>query len=238
MIVYPAIDLRNGKCVRLLQGEFDKESVYGENPVEMALKWQGAGGAYLHMVDLDGAKSGIGHNLEVVRQVCAALTIPVQLGGGIRTLENVEQALQAGVARVILGTAAVKNPDFVREALIKYGSRIVIGIDAKDGYAAVEGWVETSTLRAVEFGKHMEALGAKTIIYTDIARDGMMTGPNLEAMAQMVQAVSIDVIASGGVSSLEDMKKLRETGVSGVITGKALYLGAFTLEEAITAAVE
>lgn len=236
MVVYPAIDIRNGKCVRLVQGEFEKESVYGEDPVEMALKWQRSGGEYLHMVDLDGARSGISQNLGVVTRVCKALSIPVQLGGGIRTMENVEEILTAGVSRVILGTAAVRDQQFVRQVLKNYGDKVAIGIDAKDGYVAIEGWLETSSFKAIEFGKLMQELGAGTIIYTDISRDGMLTGPNLAAMAEMAGALEAEVIASGGVANLEDIKELKATGVTGVITGKALYTGAFRLEDAIKVA--
>lgn len=233
MIVYPAIDVRNGKCVRLIKGEFEKESIYGESPVEMAIRWQSEGAEYLHMVDLDGAKEGMSKNLGVVQAVCKTLKIPVQLGGGIRTMDNVEEVLDSGVSRVILGTAAVRDQRFVKEVLNKYGSKIAIGIDAKDGFVAIEGWLETSSFRAVEFGRMMQQLGAGTIIYTDISKDGMLTGPNLGAMEEMAKALDIDVIASGGVAGLSDIEALRSTGVTGVITGKALYIDAFKLGDAI-----
>lgn len=233
MIIYPAIDIKDGKCVRLSQGRFDHVAVYGENLVEMALKWEAAGARYLHMVDLDGARGGVPVNLEAIGEVAAAIKIPVQMGGGIRNLGAVEGALRKGVQRVILGTSAVKNPEFVKSVLQEYGDRIVIGIDAKDGRVAIDGWEKTSDFTAVDFARKMEALGAKTIIYTDISKDGMLAGPNLKAMEEMAGAVEMEVIASGGVGSLQDIKDLKAIGMPGVIVGKALYTGAIDLAEAI-----
>lgn len=235
MIIYPAIDIKDGKCVRLSQGRFDHVAVYGENLVEMALKWEAAGAQYLHMVDLDGARGGAPVNLEAIGEVATAIKIPVQMGGGIRNLAAIESALCKGVQRVILGTSAVKDPEFVKSALREYGYRIVIGIDAKDGRVAIDGWEKTSNFTAVDFARKMESLGAKTIIYTDISKDGMLAGPNLKAMEEMAGAVEMEVIASGGVGSLQDIKDLKAIGMPGVIVGKALYTGAVDLEEAIQA---
>lgn len=236
MILYPAIDMKDGKCVRLLQGRFDNVTVYSENPVDMALKWEGMGAGYLHVVDLDGARLGKPKNLPIVSEIASRLGIPVQLGGGIRDMKTIETILAKGIERVILGTSAVKNPELVKEALKEYGNRIVIGIDAKDGRVAIEGWEKTSDFTAVDFAKKMRDLGASTIIYTDIATDGMLAGPNLKAMEEMVAATGIDIIASGGVSKLEDIKNLKETGVAGAIIGKALYTGNIDLKEALEAA--
>ncbi|MCX7709817.1 MAG: 1-(5-phosphoribosyl)-5-[(5-phosphoribosylamino)methylideneamino]imidazole-4-carboxamide isomerase [Clostridia bacterium] len=236
MILYPAIDMKDGKCVRLLQGRFDEVTVYSENPVEMAEKWESTGAQYLHVVDLDGARSGEPKNLTVVSEIASKLKIPVQLGGGIRTMETIQSILGKGIERVILGTSAVKSPELVKEALKTYGNRIVIGIDAKDGMVAIEGWEKTSDFTAVDFAKKMRDLGAKTIIYTDIATDGMLAGPNLKAMEEIVKATGIDIIASGGVSKVEDIKNLKGTGVAGAIIGKALYTGNIDLKEALEAA--
>lgn len=233
MIIYPAIDIKDGCCVRLTQGNYDMKAVYSTNPVEVALDFENKGAKYLHMVDLDGAKTGKSQNIELVVDICSKLKMPVQLGGGIRNLDNIDFALSKGVERVILGTSAVRNKELVKEAINKYGDRIVIGIDAKDGFVAIEGWYEASEYKAVEFGKMMESIGAKTIIYTDISRDGMLSGPNLKAMEEMASALKLDVIASGGVSCLKDIKELKGTGVSGVIVGRALYTGDVDLVDAL-----
>ncbi|GAE88304.1 1-(5-phosphoribosyl)-5-[(5-phosphoribosylamino)methylideneamino]imidazole-4-carboxamide isomerase [Acetivibrio straminisolvens] len=236
MIIYPAVDIKDGRCVRLVQGEFDKVTVYSDDPVEMGLKWEKMGAEYLHVVDLDGARTGNVHNTPIISEMAVKLGIPVQLGGGIRTIETIETLLCKGIHRVILGTSAVKNPELVKQALKTFESSIVIGIDAKDGMVAIEGWAKTSEFTAIGFAKKMEELGAKTIIYTDISRDGMLAGPNLKAMEEMVKAVNIEVIASGGVSNLEDIRNLKNVGVSGVIVGKALYTGSLDLKEAIEVA--
>lgn len=233
MIIYPAVDVREGKCVRLTQGEFDKQTVYSDNPVEMALRWEKMGAQYLHVVDLDGARTGKAQNIAVISEMAVKMGIPVQVGGGIRTIEMIETVLCKGIERVILGTSAVKDPELVKRAVKTFENNVVIGIDAKDGMVAIEGWEKTSEFKAVDFAKKMEELGAKTIIYTDISRDGMLIGPNLKAMEDMVKAVNIDVIASGGVGKLEDIKNLKETGVSGVIVGRALYTGDVDLKQAI-----
>lgn len=233
MIIYPAIDLIKGKCVRLTQGSYDAVTVYAEDPVTVAKAFKEQGSAYIHMVDLDGARSGSSENSEVIRKVAAETGLIVQTGGGIRSLEKIEEYLEQGIGRVILGTSAVKQPELVKEAVRRYGSQIVIGIDAKAGKVAISGWETESQFDAVEFGRRMQDVGIQTIIYTDIARDGMLSGPNLEAMAEMAGALEIDVIASGGVSCLADVKALQSTGVSGVIIGKAIYTGNINLKEAI-----
>jgi phosphoribosylformimino-5-aminoimidazole carboxamide ribotide isomerase len=236
MIIYPAVDVKDGRCVRLVQGKFNDVTVYSDSPVEMALKWEQLGAQYLHVVDLDGAKTGEPSNIAVISEMAVKLGIPVQLGGGIRTIEMIEIILCKGIQRVILGTSAVRDPELVKKALKTFENNVVIGIDAKDGMVAIEGWAKTSEFTAVGFAKKMEDLGAKTIIYTDISTDGMMSGPNLKAMEEMRKAVNIEVIASGGVSKLEDIKNLKDIGMPGVIVGKALYTGAVDLKEALEAA--
>lgn len=236
MKIYPAIDVKDGHCVRLSQGNFDKVIKYSDDPVEIGLKWEEAGAEYLHVIDLDGARTGVPQNISIISELAVKLGIPIQLGGGIRTLETVEIILCKGVQRVILGTSAVRNPKFVKEALKNFASSIVIGIDAKDGIVAIEGWAKVSEFTAHGFAKKMEDLGAQTIIYTDIARDGMLNGPNLHAMEAMTRDVSVDIIASGGVSCIDDIKNLKEIGVSGVIVGKALYTEDVILKEAIEVA--
>lgn len=235
MIIYPAIDIIGGKCVRLQQGSYSDVTVFGDSPVDMAKKWESLGAEYLHVVDLDGARSGKSENAEIIAQIAKTLKIPVQIGGGIRTLETIEAYLSGGLSRVILGTSAVNNREMLISALKEYKDKIAVGIDAKDGKVAIHGWEKTSDFTAVEFAKEVEALGTKTIIYTDISRDGMLKGPNLQAMKEMADSVSLNVIASGGVSKLADIVDLKQTGVSGVIVGKALYTGNVNLKEAIEA---
>ncbi|HWR45474.1 1-(5-phosphoribosyl)-5-[(5-phosphoribosylamino)methylideneamino]imidazole-4-carboxamide isomerase [Sporomusa sp.] len=242
MIIYPAIDIRGGRCVRLTEGRFDKETVFADNPAEMALKWAAAGAEYLHVVDLDGALAGKPVNLAVVSAIVKAVAIPVQLGGGIRTLETIGQVLEAGVSRVILGSIAVRNPELVREACRQFGSRIVVGIDARDGQAALDGWEVSGGIGAEELAKKMAEAGVARIIYTDISRDGTLQGVNVAATAALAKAAGIPVIASGGVKSLEDITALhaanRDNGIEGVIVGKAIYTGAVDLAEAIRLAKE
>lgn len=235
MRIYPAIDIKDGKCVRLLRGNFNDVTVYGDNPAQMAKKWEALGGEYIHVVDLDGALKGHGVNAEVIKEICNSVSVPVQTGGGIRTMADIEAKLSCGISRVIIGTKAVSDAEFVKEAVKKYGDKIVIGIDAKDGMVAIEGWEKTSEFTAVEFGKKMADLGVKTIIYTDIATDGTLMGPNVAAMAEMVKATGIDIIASGGIGTVEHIKSLIPTGVEGVICGRALYTGDVKLDEAINA---
>ncbi len=233
MRIYPAVDIKDGQCVRLLRGSFEDVTVYASSPAAAARRWQDEGGEYIHVVDLDGALSGGGKNLSCIRDICRAVSVPVQTGGGIRTMEDIEQRFAIGVERVIIGTKAVSDRGFVERALDRWGERIVIGIDAKDGLAAVEGWEKVSSIGAVELARDMVSLGAGTIIYTDIATDGTLTGPNVEAMRTMAAAVGADVIASGGIGAPEHISSLLDTGVEGVIVGRALYTGALSLAQAI-----
>ncbi len=236
MIIYPAIDIKDGRCVRLVQGQFNDVTVYSDNPVEMAFRFEQLGAEYIHVVDLDGARLGLPQNTAVISEMAVKLGIPVQLGGGIRAIETIEIILCKGIERVILGTSAVNDQELVKQAVRSFGNNLAVAIDAKDGLVAIEGWAKTSEFTAIGFAKKMEDLGAKVIIYTDISRDGMLNGPNLKAMEEMVKAVKIDVIASGGVTSLQDIIDLKNIGVSGAIVGKALYTGDIDLKEAIAAA--
>ena len=241
MVIFPAIDIRGGKCVRLFKGDFAQETVFGDRPEEMAAKWQAQGGKFLHLVDLDGALAGKSQNLETIKKILAAVDIPVELGGGIRTMENIDEVLALGVRRVILGSVAVKNPELVKEACSKYGDRIVVGIDAKDGIVAVDGWGVSGNVAGVELAKKMAEVGVKTIIYTDISRDGTLSGVNVEATARLARESGINVVASGGVSSIEDIKALlpyEKDGIEGVIVGKSIYTGSLDLKEAIALAEE
>ncbi|WP_252312029.1 1-(5-phosphoribosyl)-5-[(5-phosphoribosylamino)methylideneamino]imidazole-4-carboxamide isomerase [Sinobaca sp. H24] len=234
-ILYPAIDMRDGKCVRLVQGDYDQETIYGDSPADMARTFEQAGASWLHMVDLDGAKAKKRINHEHVLKA-AKLDMRVQIGGGIRTKEDVAYYLDRGVDRVILGSVAINHPDFAKEMLAEYGEKIAIGLDARDGYVAVNGWLETSEMTAVNVGKEMAAHGAKTFIFTDIAKDGMLSGPNVDAIAELARETGQEVIASGGVSSIDDLQKLasyKEQGISGAIIGKAVYTGRFTMEDAL-----
>lgn len=233
MKLYPAIDLKDGKCVRLLQGDYNEVTVYGENPGEMAKKWECLGGDFLHIVDLDGAKAGKEINGEAIRQIVEAINIPIELGGGIRSIEDISLQLSRGVHRVILGSAAIKNRALVKEALDTFGpDKIVVGVDAKGGMVAVEGWLEVTDTSALAFCQELEKMGVQTVIYTDIAKDGMMQGPNIEETKKLVKETHLDIVASGGVSSLEDLKALEKIGVYGAIIGKAIYTGAIDLEQA------
>lgn len=234
MRLYPAIDIIGGQCVRLTQGDYTQKTTFSEDPLAVALRWQDEGGEFLHLVDLDGAKDGTMPNLETVCKIAESLSIPVEIGGGIRDMRAVRAYLEHGVQRVILGTAAIEHPDFVKEAVAAWGDRIVVGIDAKDGMVAVKGWQEVSSVSALQLAKEMEQIGISTLIYTDIATDGMLQGPNLSAMREMADAVSMDVVASGGVASVDDIRRLKTTGVEGVIVGKALYTGAVNLKEAVS----
>lgn len=236
-VIYPAIDIRGGKCVRLLQGDYDKETVYGDSPFEMARSFQQKGASWIHMVDLDGAKQGEPVNHKEVLRASKELSASIQVGGGIREPQDVETYLQAGVSRVILGSSAISDPAFVKSMLHEYGGeKIAIGIDARDGFVATHGWLQTSEVKAEELGQELANFGAETFIMTDISRDGMMSGPNIEAIASLGKATGKNVIASGGVSSMDDVKQLvsrQSDGISGAIIGKALYTGYIPLEEAI-----
>jgi phosphoribosylformimino-5-aminoimidazole carboxamide ribotide isomerase len=234
--IYPAIDMRGGKCVRLLQGDYSKETVYGDSPFDMAKTFVDQGAEWIHMVDLDGAKAGSPVNDRFVLQVARELPAKVQIGGGIRTAEDVERYLENGVNRVILGSAVINDPDFVKAMLAKYGEKIAIGLDAKDGYVATEGWVETSTVKATVLGKELADAGAETFIFTDIATDGMLSGPNVDATVELARVTGASVIASGGVSSVDDLRALRKyagDGVSGSIVGKAIYTEKINLASAL-----
>jgi len=239
MIVIPAIDLKDGRCVRLEQGLMERDTVYSENPAATARRWQEEGGELLHIVDLDGAFAGVPKNRAAIEQIVAAIDIPAQLGGGIRDLATIEAYLNLGLSRVIIGTAAQRNPALVGEACRRFPGRIVVGIDAKNGMVAVQGWAEVTGITAVELAKKFAGDGVAAIIYTDIARDGMLQGPNLEATRALAEAAGIPVIASGGVSSLKDIENLlaiEQYGVTGVITGKAIYSGSLDLREAVRGA--
>ena len=241
MIIYPAIDIRGGRCVRLTEGRFDAETVFADDPAEMALKWAGLGAEFLHLVDLDGALAGEGKNVPVIQRILKSVSIPVQLGGGIRNLETIEKLLELGVTRLILGSAAVKNPELVAEACKKYPGHIAVGIDAKNGEVAIEGWGQGSGVAATELAKKMASFGVETIIYTDISRDGMLSGVNVEATAALARACGVPIIASGGVASLDDIRRVKAVegdGVQGCIIGKAIYTGAVDLKEALAMAKE
>ncbi|MHC1682066.1 MAG: 1-(5-phosphoribosyl)-5-[(5-phosphoribosylamino)methylideneamino]imidazole-4-carboxamide isomerase [Clostridiaceae bacterium] len=233
MIIFPAIDLKDGKPVRLYKGELDTTHVVAENAVTVAKEFESKGAEFIHMVDLDGAFGGSQKNLEVIKEVVASISIPVELGGGIRTMETIDALIEAGVSRVILGTAALNNQELVVEAVKKYGDKIAVGIDAKDEYVAVKGWVEVSEIHYIDLAKKMKEIGVKTIIFTDISRDGMLTGPNVEQLKKLQDAVEVDVIASGGIKSIDDIKVLKDMNMYGAITGKAIYSGTLDLVEAI-----
>lgn len=234
MIIIPAIDLKDGKCVRLLQGKKEKVTVYSDDPASMAKHWVSMGAELLHVVDLDGAFTGEQRNFDKIKAIRDAVDIPIEVGGGLRNIDRIETLISLGINRAIIGTSAAEDHEMLRSACEKFPGRVIVGIDAKDGKLAVKGWVEVTEWDAVEFAGKMENAGAAGIIYTDILRDGMLTGPNIDAMAKMVKAVKIPVIASGGVSKIEDIKNLiKIENLWGIITGKALYSGALDLKEAI-----
>jgi len=236
-IIYPAIDIRGGKCVRLFQGDYAQETVYADSPLEMAKRWVEQGAAWVHLVDLDGAKEGKPANAELIKEIARSISVPVQVGGGIRTEEQIADYLEAGVARVIVGTAAIEDEPFTQRILQKCGDKIAIGLDCRNGLVATRGWLTTTDVQATELAKRLVSYGAETFIYTDIARDGTLTGPNVEEISALALATGKSVIASGGVSNLDDLLVLSAhyaAGVSGAIVGKALYTDAFTLEEALS----
>lgn len=235
MIIFPAMDLRDNKCVRLYQGKFDKTEVVGENPLEVAKGFKKAGAEYLHVVDLDGALKGKPANINVVSKVLEEIDLPVELGGGIRDLETIDFLIEKGVSRTILGTSALNNPELVKEAVKKYGDKIAVGIDAKNGLVAVEGWINVSNINYIDFAKVMEDIGVKTIIFTDISKDGTLQGPNLEQLSNIQQSVSCNIIASGGIKSIDDLIIINEMDIYGAITGKAIYSGNINLKTAINA---
>ena len=236
MILYPAIDLKDGNCVRLLRGDMEAATVFGDDPAAQARAFQDAGAEWLHLVDLNGAFAGHPVNAEAVGAILAAVTVPAQLGGGIRDMATIEGWLERGLSRVILGTVAVENPSLVREAALAFPGKIAVGIDARGGRVATRGWAEETDVMAVDLARQFEDAGVAAIIYTDIARDGAMQGPNIAATEALARAVTIPVIASGGVSSMQDLLALRETrAIAGAISGRALYDGAINLSEALRA---
>lgn len=236
MIIYPAIDIKEGKVVRLHQGKFDEVTEYSESPVDMAKKWQEEGAEWLHVVDLDGALSGETKNHETVLEIAKAVDIPVQTGGGIRSIDTVANLIDGGVKRVILGTKVIEDQEFFKDVLDHWKENIAVSLDCSRGFVVQRGWTTMSDVKAVDLVKELEKMGLSCLIYTDIARDGTMRGPNLHGLIEILHATNIPVIASGGISSLEDIKALAalaDEGVSGAITGKAIYEGALNLKEAI-----
>lgn len=233
MLIFPAIDIVDGKAVRLFKGDYAQMTIYNNDPVSVAKDFENAGAKWVHLVDLEGAKSGMTPNLDTICKIVSETSLSVEVGGGIRSLDTVAKYLDAGVSRVILGTAAVKDPDFLKEALRLYGDRIAVGIDLKDGMVAIKGWTEVSEENAFDFCRKMQAMGVKTIICTDISKDGAMQGTNLSLYRELSEAFDLQIIASGGVSSLEDVKNLAEMKLYGAIIGKAYYTKAIDLKVAI-----
>lgn len=234
MNIIPAIDLLGGKAVRLLKGDYDKVTVYSDDPAAVAESFERAGAKYLHVVDLDGAKDGTTANFETIKEIIKRTNLSVEVGGGIRALDRVKKYIDIGVDRVIIGTAAVTDPEFLKKAVRLYGERVVVGVDIKDGFVAIKGWLEISELSCKEFCKNLEDLGIKTIICTDISKDGMMSGTNRELYRELYDEFNINIIASGGVSSMEDIAVLSSMGLFGAIVGKAIYTGAIDLSDAIS----
>jgi len=233
MELYPAIDLRGGRCVRLLQGQFDAETVYSDDPVQVALRWQAEGARWLHIVDLDGAREGTPRQLDTLDRIVDAVRIPVQFGGGLRYEQAVRKAFEAGAERVVLGSIAIIAPEFAQRMFADWGERIALGVDVRNGKVAVHGWQEQTGIDALELIREMVQRGARRVIVTDISRDGTLQGPNLELMAALVRDAGVPIIASGGVSTLDDLLALKEAGVQGAIIGKALYTGDISLPEAL-----
>ena len=236
MILFPAIDLYEKKAVRLYKGDYQNMTVYSENPIEIARDFEAAGATHIHMVDLEGAKDGTTPNISVVEQVAKETSLFVEIGGGIRSMDTVKRYLDAGVSRIILGTAAINDEAFLREAAAAYPGKIAVGADVKDGYIAIKGWLETSSVTLDAFLAKMEAIGIRNVICTDISRDGAMRGTNLELYRELARKYSLDITASGGVSTMEDIRQLREMDLYGAIIGKAYYIGAIDLKEALEAA--
>ncbi|MCX6344501.1 MAG: 1-(5-phosphoribosyl)-5-[(5-phosphoribosylamino)methylideneamino]imidazole-4-carboxamide isomerase [Armatimonadetes bacterium] len=236
--ILPAIDMMDGKCVRLVQGKFDQATVFSDEPADMAKRWADAGATRLHLVDLNGSRMGAPQETEAIKRIIAAVNVPVQLGGGIRSLEIARKMLDMGVERVIIGTSAALDSNLAEMIFKELGEQVILGVDAKDGFVAVKGWEETTGENAIEFSIRMQKLGARRVIYTDISRDGMMQGANIAAMQRMAESLEIPVIASGGVSNIDDIRQLaalESKGIEGAILGKALYAGALSLREALEA---
>ena len=236
MKLFPAIDLYDGKAVRLYKGDYNQMTVYSENPIEIARDFENCGAKNIHLVDLEGARDGTTPNIDIVKQIANETSLFCEIGGGIRSMETVDAYLNAGVDRVILGTAAVKDPDFLKQAIEKYGEKIAVGVDVKDGFVAIKGWVEKSEYSGLQFCEKMQELGVKTIICTDISKDGAMKGTNRELYKELSQKFSLQITASGGVSDIEDIKALRQLDLYGAIIGKAYYIGAIDLKEALEVA--
>ncbi|MCK4274127.1 MAG: 1-(5-phosphoribosyl)-5-[(5-phosphoribosylamino)methylideneamino]imidazole-4-carboxamide isomerase [Dehalococcoidales bacterium] len=233
MEIIPAIDLRDGRCVRLYQGDYNQETVFSDDPLDVALKWQSMGAPRLHIIDLDGAASGEIRNLEIIRDIGRAMLIPVQLGGGIRDIETIEALLKAGIERVILGTAAVEDPGLVTDACRRFRDSVIVGIDAREGYVATRGWVNDTEQAAVELARSMAHIGVRRFIYTDISRDGTLTEPNFSAITEVIDVIGLPVIAAGGITSISHLKMLQKLGAEGAIVGKALYTGDIILKQAL-----
>ncbi|PEL07594.1 1-(5-phosphoribosyl)-5-[(5-phosphoribosylamino)methylideneamino]imidazole-4-carboxamide isomerase [Bacillus sp. AFS017336] len=233
MILYPAIDLKDGNCVRLEQGDFNKQVIYQNSPLEVALEFEKFGAKVLHIVDLDGARTGERKNASIIKEIVQNTKLKIQIGGGIRSLESISFWLELGVERVILGTAAMKDRQLLEQAISTYGDRIIVGVDAKNSYVAINGWEESTNQDSFEFCKQLELLGVKTVVYTDISKDGMLSGPNIEAYKRLAEETNLNIIASGGVSTLNDLETLSQLNIYGAISGKALYEGKFTVEEAL-----
>ncbi len=225
--------MRNGRCVRLYQGDYNRETVFNEDPLSVAMQWQSLGAPRIHMVDLDGAAAGDVVNLEIIRTIANAVLVPTQLGGGIRNLDTIKKLLQAGVERIILGTVAVEDPELVKEACRRYAESIIISIDARNGIVSTRGWLQDTELKVVDLARDMVSLGVRRFIYTDIVRDGTLSGPNYNMLTELMEAVKLPVIAAGGISSLENIKVLKRLGVEGAIIGQALYTGAVDLKQAL-----
>lgn len=236
MKIFPAIDLYDGKAVRLFKGDYNQMTVYSDNPLEVAKKFEDAGATHLHLVDLEGAKNGYPGNLETIRKIVEETELFTEVGGGIRTIDTAKAYIESGVDRIILGTAAVENEEFLKEALSLFGDKVAVGVDLKDGFVAIKGWTEKSALSARDFLSKMESLGVKTVICTDISRDGAMQGSNNELYKELSENYNIDLVASGGVSDISDIKALTQMGLYGAIIGKAYYIGAIDLKEAIEVA--
>lgn len=233
MIILPAIDIKDGHCVRLYQGDYSQLTQYGDDPVAVAVRWQDAGASWLHIVDLDGAMQGAPVNIELIGRMRAATHLHIEVGGGMRSLEHIERVLDLGVDRIILGTVAITNPTLLHEALARWGEKIVVGIDARDGWVAIAGWLETSRVQAADLAIQLSAIGVRRFVYTDISRDGAMNGPNFESLAEMCLATTSSIVASGGVRSIADLQALDSLGIEGTIVGKALYTGDMDLAAAI-----
>lgn len=234
MIIYPAIDIKNGKCVMLLQGDAERETIYDNNPVDIALKWQDLGAEHLHIIDLDGAFSGESPNKNLIKEIIKSIEIPVQIGGGMRSFEIIEDYLKdEKVNRIILGTSAIENFNLLELSVSTFGNRIAVGLDAIDGFIAIEGWTKKTDVKALEFAKKLENMGVDTIIYTDISKDGMLEGPNLIETKKIIDKTNLNVIASGGITSLDDLKLIKKINASGAIIGQALYRGKIAIEDAL-----